>query len=68
MPVFLPEVFPQKETGLIRDFHNSLLWFSRRAAGYSLEFIRLKKAEGQSKIKLGRVEGCSLYNGRKDVR
>jgi hypothetical protein len=68
MPVFLPEVFPQKETGLIRDFHKSLLRFSRKAAGYSLEFIRLKKAEGQSKIKLGRVEGCPLYNGRKDVR
>jgi hypothetical protein len=68
MPVFLPEVFPQKETGLIRDFHNSLLWFSRKAAGYSLEFIRLKKAEGQSKIKQGRVEACSLYKSRNDVR
>jgi len=45
MPVFLPEVFPQEEAGLIRDFHNLLLWFSRKAAGYSLEFIRLKKAE-----------------------
>jgi len=46
MPVFLPEVFPQEEAGLIRDFHNLLLWFSRKAAGYSLEFIRLKKVEG----------------------
>jgi hypothetical protein len=54
MPVFLPEVFPQKETGLIRDFHNSLLWFSRKAAGYSLEFIRLQKAE--SRLRLGGAE------------
>jgi len=61
MPVFLPEVFPQKETGLIRDFHNSILWFSPKAAGYSLEFIRLKKAERWAKIRRGRVEGCPLY-------
>jgi hypothetical protein len=54
MPVFLPEVFPQKETGLIRVFHSSLLWFSPKTAGYSLGLIRLKKAERQSKIKQGR--------------
>jgi len=68
MPVFLPEVFPQKETVLIRVFHNSLLWFSPKTAGYSLGLIRLKKAERQSKIKQGRVEGCPLYNVGKDVR
>jgi len=68
MPVFLPEVFPQKETGLIRDFHNSLLWFSPKTAGHSLVLIRLKKAERQSKIKQGRLEGCPLYNVGKDVR
>jgi len=68
MPVFLPEVFPQKETGLIRVFRSSLLWFSPKTAGYSLGLIRLKKADRQSKIKQGRVEGCPLYNVEKDVR
>jgi hypothetical protein len=52
-PDFLPEVFPQKEIGFLSDFHNSLLWFSRKAVGYSLAFIRLKKAKWWAKI--GRV-------------
>ena len=68
MPVFLPEVFPQKETGLIRDFHNPLLWFSPKTAGHSLGLIRLKKEERQGKIKQGRVKGCPLYNVKRDVR
>jgi len=68
MPVFLPEVFPQKETGFIRVFHSSLLWFSPKTAGHSLGLIRLKKAERQSKIKQGRIESCPLYNVEKDVR
>jgi hypothetical protein len=44
-PDFLPEVFPQKEMGFLSDFHTALLWFSRKAVGYSLAFIRLKKAK-----------------------
>jgi len=68
MPVFLPEVFPQKEIGLIRVFRSPSLWFSPKTEDYSLGFIRLKKAEKQSKIKQDRVEGYSLYNVRKDVR
>jgi hypothetical protein len=67
MPVFLPEVFPQKETGLIRENHSSLLWFSPKTAGHSLGLIRLKKAERQSKIKQGRWKAVR-YNIGKDVR
>jgi hypothetical protein len=68
MPVFYQRFFHRKKPVSSGFSAAHSCGFPPKTEGYSLGFIRLKKAEKQSKIKQGRVEGCSLYNVRKDVR